>query len=665
MKDFNKVQIGQHNRKYRRPLYKEVNTTHPFAVSQPVLCQKVDGDSRVVGSFTDLLRLSPLPVPSYANLYKETYMRFVPISQVCPFYECVLTNTPYYSNGLSVKVDTLPYIDNRLLVYILCTQYSTYGIIRKKSDGWSYDTGYVDGDLPILQYFGNFTGGDSELRKLVPFEYYLDSLATISSSDFLLYLDDNTILCCRLTPIGRILRSNLIGLGFSLSVTDTTKLSILPLFAYYKSYFDTYYPNRTIQWTDTSCYKLIMAIANSVSNPYHIRMTFFDFQSNSVPDTKFEKLFVGFFEELSQTFATSSLDFVSACRDTPETASSSVGYNDGSSQILSANDGNLPSYSGNTFTHISLRALKYLTKFVSKSSVIGQKLTRKLSQLYQIELSNSLLFDTYSVGYYRMDVKINPIYSTSDTVDGPNGEYLGSFAGSGFSFKGDNKFDFSTKEVGYLIGFSSVIPDAEYFEGNAYDLCAIDRDTLFNSQYDAMGYEVVPYSSIVSDKGIGTKPAGSGQPLIDMTSGFGYLPRYSSLKSVKNTVNGDMSRRGTFDTLSAYYCDKVISTYSLSESVSKVSEDGTVYYNLVGSSVKPPQASEEWQFISKYPWIGQYDRIFYNRGRLVAGVGPADVEDPFMSQMSFNYSVFDNKLPVSRSYCTYDEDDNMITVKNE
>ena len=68
-----------------------------------------------------------------------------------------------------------------------------------------------------------------------------------------------------LTPKGQALRKVLLGLGYNPSVDDGSRVSILPLLAYYKAYFDRFYPKRGIDWSQTYCCKLINALS---TQPY-------------------------------------------------------------------------------------------------------------------------------------------------------------------------------------------------------------------------------------------------------------------------------------------------------------------------------------------------------------------------------------------------------------
>lgn len=58
------------------------------------------------------------------------------------------------------------------------------------------------------------------------------------------------IYCGRFTDRGRNFRKILLGLGYQLLLADQ-QVSILPLFAYYKTWFDLFAIQRDITWKDT------------------------------------------------------------------------------------------------------------------------------------------------------------------------------------------------------------------------------------------------------------------------------------------------------------------------------------------------------------------------------------------------------------------------------
>lgn len=72
------ISLGFSNKKYSHNLSRDCNTTFPFGVVQPIFTQYMLPDSDIKVSAKQLVRLSPLSVPSFARIYLRTVTRFVP-----------------------------------------------------------------------------------------------------------------------------------------------------------------------------------------------------------------------------------------------------------------------------------------------------------------------------------------------------------------------------------------------------------------------------------------------------------------------------------------------------------------------------------------------------------------------------------------------------------
>lgn len=78
------------------------------------------------------------------------------------------------------------------------------------------------------------------------------------SADYLVSTDD-AFICFRLTETGKRLRNVIIGLGYELDLSCSDSVSFLPLFAYFKAWYDCYAPSRETQWNQTNAFILIDA----------------------------------------------------------------------------------------------------------------------------------------------------------------------------------------------------------------------------------------------------------------------------------------------------------------------------------------------------------------------------------------------------------------------
>lgn len=487
-----------------------------------------------------------------------------------------------------------------------------------------------------------------------------DNAVSPNSADYLYQFNSgskNVLAAFRYSTRAKHLRSVLIGLGYSLAMQDWTKVNALPIFAFYKAWFDTFAPKRFTSWTDTRVFKFIQKTSHSylpnVSNDV-------DFQREVLKD-------------VSDCYYVSNDDFVSVHRSTIDNISLSqfpyINESGTSSKTASINNYAQPYLSNSTnLSLIALDVVKRLTRFVNKDSIIGQKMSTWVRNHFNAQVANSLYQDVYQIKTDVLPLQINDVFSTADTADTSTqtGERLGSYAGKGIGF-GDTGCRFHSDRHGYLLCISAIVPKSGYFQGTDSSLYGLDRFTLPSSDFDALGMEVSPLGFVAGD--IGYTDSSSSTKL-DYSSGFGFVPRYSGFKFKKNIVNGDMSRRSLIDSMSPYYLDRILQT---GDALYRSLPDNK-YSEVYKFKPSIPFASEQWRYLTKYPWLGDFDRIFYNDDVYHGSYSsPVDNEhsdidvygarpDNFIVQSLFTMKIQDVLKPLSMSYNTFDEDsDNTST----
>lgn len=664
------ISLGKSTKKYLRNTDFDNNTTMDFGFCQPLFCQFLLPDSNISVSAKQLVRLAPMPVPSFARVSLVNKFVFVPWSDLCGYYEAMLSHMPY--NG-SVVPTQLPYVynaylskcllDNSLgsvatfyevdttvpspITYKMCTAMDALTYADSLATQW--ETELSDHDCNK-----NFTFTPAQFK---------DSAVSPNSADYLVNFvsgEKHVIAAFRYSTRVKHLRSVFIGLGYSLALQDWSKVNALPIFAFYKAWFDTYAPKRTVAWTDTDVFKFLKHISDS----YFINLC----NDEDIMDVVFKSL--------SDCYYVSNDDFVSVHRSDIDNVSlgafSFVDSNGGISDSQSISTFSQPSLTGD-IRLIALDVVKRLTRFVNKDSIIGQKMSTWVRNHFNAQVANSLYQDVYQIKTDILPLQINDVFSTADTADASSqsGERLGSYAGKGIGF-GDTGCRFHSDRHGYLLCISAIVPKSGYFQGNDTSLYGLDRFTLPSADFDALGMEVTPFGFIAGDIGYTDMTASIDQKL-DYSAGFGFVPRFSGYKFKKNIVNGDMSRRSLIDSMSPYYLDRILQTGdALYQSMAdnKFVQIRQFYPSL-------PKASEQWRYLTRYPWLGDYDRIFYNddvyHGSTSTPVnsssedidGSAARPDNFIVQSLFTMKIQDVLKPLAMSYDTFDEDsDNTSTEVN-
>lgn len=664
------ISLGKSTKKYLRNTDFDNNTTMDFGFCQPLFCQFLLPDSNISVSAKQLVRLAPMPVPSFARVSLVNKFVFVPWSDLCGYYEAMLSNMPY--NG-SVIPKELPYTYNAYLAKVLLLhQFGSVATFYELDTSIASPTTFkMSSPMDALKHSNalqtlwetDLHSHSCDMHVLLTPNQSKDFAVSPNSADYLVEFSDgdcNCLAAFRFSTRAKHLRSVLIGLGYSLAFSDWTKVNALPIFAFFKAWFDTFAPKRSIAWTDTGVFMFLKNVSDS-------------YLPNVSNDEDFTSVVL---MSLSDCYYVSNDDFVSVHRADIDNVSfgnfSFVDSNGGISDIQGSPTLSQPSAIGD-IRLIALDVVKRLTRFVNKDSIIGQKMSTWVRNHFNAQVANSLYQDVYQIKTDVLPLQINDVFSTADTADASSmsGERLGSYAGKGIGF-GDTGCKFHSDKHGYLLCISAIVPKSGYFQGNDTSLYGLDRFTLPSADFDALGMEVTPFGFVAGDIGF-TDFNAETKDTLDYSSGFGFIPRYSGFKFKKNIVNGDMSRRSLIDSMSPYYLDRILQ----SGDIFFQSLDDNKYAFVRQYKPSIPKASEQWRYLTKYPWLGDYDRIFYNddvyHGSDSSYVhspdedvsGSAARSDNFIVQSLFTMRIQDVLKPLSMSYDTFDEDsDNNTQVVN-
>lgn len=652
------ISLGFSNKKYTHDMSRDCNTTFSFGAIQPIFSQYMLPDSDISVSARQLVRLSPLIAPSFARVYLKTVTRFVPEHDVVPFADAFYSKTVYGSTIPSM----LPYTTNACLLchVLLYSNYTCYPVNSSIPTSQANAEKSFEELTAIAGLSGfpkpPFISSGTTLRPL-PTPQGADFVFKTKTSDF--------ILCFNFGAKAKRLRSIFLGLGYSLELTDTTKVRFSPLLSFYKAYFDSFGIKRYKNFTQTVCFSLIKSIQDS----------------NTVD---FTRNLSRFFTELADCFYLSPQDFISIHRSTlqlndtkPTTVSIPVNSSSGSSVITSDKDvdprlntsDSAASHLNKFFNLPMLQVLQRLSRFTNKNSILGQRLSSFMKLHFGASDISSVFEDSNFVDSSSLPCQINDVFSTTDNYDGgDSGEVLGGYAGKGLG-EGSLSFKFHAPCHGYLITLAAIVPVSGYFQGSSTDLFALDWEHQPSVEFDAVGMEATPRSAFISHNDI--CDSSNSSVLSDLPDkSFGFVPRFSGFKFAKNIVNGDMSRRGSIDSLSPYYLDRIFGSCELIPASSSTSP---VQFRF--SAI--PSASEDFRYISKFPWLGNYNRIFVNE-TLNANYGTnvptgtssrslVDLycfDDPFLSQSVFTVKVRNFLKPMSLSYDTFEESTDNASLDN-
>ena len=296
-------------------------------------------------------------------------------------------------------------------------------------------------------------------------------------------------------------------------------------------------------------------------------------------------------------------------------------------------------------------ALKKAYIMMNKCSVAGMKVE---------EILRSLGFGDYVeeckgkfINANDNAIKISDVVATAATNDAKLGQYGGRGLGVG-----NFQFSFKTNRHGYMIILSSIIPESGYVNAPVHENEAISFETMYNPEFDGLAYEAIQKKNL------------AGSPLINDTSyadTFGFLPTYSQWKFMTNKANGDFSLNSMKNSLTPYTLDKYIpvSDVNVTQEVT-----GAGYKSYVCSPTFKysdlPNAGEDYRYINKFPWNGNYNRIFaaIDDGYDWSVFSPNNNQflynsfeyDNFLVHNVFNIAYFAHMKSIEDSYGTYDEE---------
>lgn len=686
---FNNIILGTSRKSYSHNLSFDNNTTMEFGVLQPLLSQYMLPNSTIKVSSKQLVRLAPMPTPSFARMYLANFASFVKMSDVVPYHESLLSKIPFSSASKTYTPTSMPFTSNKFLQYYLLNN-SVYSLYVKvgdeyvlktdlsNSDGNSASTTYAPRRAFLDDIFGSANNVD--IKKFHPvyigetafgfdLDFYNIDKVTPYSADYQVFCgpDKKYLFCFKYSPEALRLRKVLKGLGFGLMLKDDSSLSVAPLLAFYKAYYDRFGLVRTLPFETTACFKMIKSIED-----YNI-----DFSSKIVRDGfgDFFTLFTNFLKELCNCWYTDANSYLAAQRDSlvnniPLRTLSTVPSQTSTFTTTPGITGptSTPAVpvmargTDNAFTQLSLDVLKRLTAFVNKDSAIGKRMSNWVRVHYGADVSNSLFEESSRINEWHTNIDIDDVFSTSDTADVGNknkGEYLGSYAGKGTGFS-QNGFSYKAPVHGFVFVMSCIVPLTNTFQGNDPTLFGIDLDTIPQPEFDALGFEATRRSIFVDDNDV----VDSNEKDQFSSETFGFVPRYTGYKVKKNIVNGDMSK-GYYQTdLLPYFNDRIL--YNVGFRVTSVTDKVDTYKLDELSTKQVPNASTEFQKLCQFGFIGNYNRLFYQDSD-----SPVETDDflnrsiqsdNFIVQTVFDMRVSNFLKPVQNSYDTIDADvDNNTT----
>lgn len=693
--NLSKIKIGQSSSTFKHDVGCDIHSTLNFKYVQPTYMLPMDGHNRISLRLRQLVRLAPLPVPSFARMRVENRGYFIPAVEVMPAFEAMRTHVQVKTSKSEQYIpNTVTTVSPKfLLLYLLCN-HSIMSCFRQTSGeinvtAWTVSRVTISSSDDIDSYWALFLGSLGTPKLFTPASGFnankiiADNELDMDGADFV-YIDRTLsnnnakpdTFAFKLTPKGKALYSIFSGLGYNLDWYNDNEISALPLLAFYKGYFDLFVPKRNLTWSDTNAYALINYMYEHGSQHYSLT------ENASWTSDSNTNYTTSFLEDLGDCFVTQQDDFISAHRSTPygdvnvtdadgrlnvpHYAEADVN-NDGANapdtfhQGGSGSTGNFDAYQGQEvnvdthypLTYARLKVLERLAKFVSKNSVIGRKIETYLKAHYDSAVLTSFFKDSKFVFQFNSDCSINDVMSTAQTKTSPTqGEDLGAYAGKGIGF-GDDKVNFEAPAFGFFIIYTNVAPKTGFYQGDDPTLYGVNRWTLPNTEFDGIGMELTPLACVHASNGVCDKTVNK----VLTSESFGYIPRYSGFKVHKDVVAGDMALRSSQASYAPYHLERILQPCIL-----RTNSDGTL-----SEVTEPlPKASINWRYPTRYNWLGDFNRLFYNDpflneidlshpAKVMNGSASSVPADNFLIQCALDCDLYSALKPLSQSFDTVNE----------
>lgn len=450
----------------------------------------------------------------------------------------------------------------------------------------------------------------------------------------------------RMHAFGKRLYKAMKGSEFQEDFTDKTQISLLPFFAVYKGYFDSFGLLLYENWENTACAKLL-----SMFDDLDVKdFTFMLVSDTDGSDRSLNILSANgqqFIKEFGSMWVTASQDWASMHTRTIGVAPKIDAVSSFDSRFLASTTNSNPATAAAAHINIPAANTEDTAEKVNQHALInsiyhGQLDCELLQRLYlQINrdtlagkrVEELLRLEGYGrwvdnvkprfIKFEQIDVNFDKVLSQSDTYKDGNGALLGERGGYGQGYKYGKGYSFHNDEPGYIFTLCAVVPDAGLTNVMNVAFEQIEKLDFFMAQYDALGYEASKIKDVVGQLPFAaTKKDGNGvlrsrSNVTEKT--FGYAPRSSKFKVVHNVCNGDFARHSVRDYFLTYMLDKVISLGEITQTeILDVTDNDLQYKQIRAFETFAPEdlplAGNAWRYPTRYPWLGLFTRIFANPG---------------------------------------------------
>lgn len=500
-------------------LSSRVITTNDFGYCLPIFSRETVPGDKFHLKLSSFIRLDAMPVPTFSNIKVINRAFYVKYSSCWRPFDDFYAGRTYYNDGGAANFNEVPYISNSEIFDHFIGN-NTLRTEVTANDTWDF-----------IEY-----GPLSQQYK----KYYI------------------------FTSKGRKFYTLLCNLGYRINFTnlDKTRLSLLPLLAYCRAYYDYVVPSR-------------------YSNTHPLRQYFslIDWEHED-DEGQISQQLDEFLTVVGNTFMTTYYDndYFTASWERPDTPSKSnaplpnIKMSDPSEFEYTSNNHSVYRFrddrnerAGQTVTSNyeadnfplsawQMYALNALYKFGMRRGFGGTKYFERIFAQFGIKLPESYNDRSLYCGTTIANVQISDVTSQANTQVGNDVSKLGDYAGKGIAYQQGDDINVECNDFGQIIVITTILPETGYVQGRNRELQHIDRMSFFQPEFDMIGMQPVRNDELFADYRDGSQYAAGANYGGKPDGIFGFTPMFSEYKRGFDVLSGDFLVNHLNVGLDSYHC---------------------------------------------------------------------------------------------------------------
>lgn len=466
-------------------------TTLDFGRLRPTYCLNVRRGDNIKMDYSQFTRLAPLVAPTFGSAKIRSYAFWVPLRTIWPSYKAFIDNSVDASLSIKKKPQNVAFGDV-MGAYVFKNSANT-------THNWQGVFSLNDDDFDALSFEGSDIWdewiNDNFIRSLeVENPSVASDLGDIVDSllqrfDQVFYDEVSLrIVAVNFTPLAIEFQNTLMSLGYpywrAVNVGSASDyfVNITPLVAYFRCLYDFVFPSEYVAQLgvdylfDDYDFQQISDIGTLAAVQLWL-------------DDAIKLLYTPYEQDFFNTLWHSANQVAAG-----NGATSDVGVESNDFDIFTAL--NRDENNRALLTNNKLQWIMNASDFIMRNNIGGTRFHEFIKAHTGWQSSMDTIERSMFLKGWTDSINVMDVTQTSQTSET---SALGEQAGKGIS-SGKGTLRFESKEDGFIIVLSMVTPVTAYYQGTA-PWCEMldDRFSLYTEEFDSVGMEAVPRSSVWCD----------------------------------------------------------------------------------------------------------------------------------------------------------------------